>query len=177
MNVSDCLDLLMSRLGNRTEATLRATCLLEMKLFQQTKLERGLTLPPLAASQALAGRGIRGEVAGRALALGNQRLFDELQLGSPLREQATAWEAEGRTLSWLIEQGQPARVLGLLAFGDSLKAGAAAAVAALRDQGIESHLISGDNAGSANAVGRALGIDQVHAQVLPADKAAHVAAL
>ena len=50
-------------------------------------------------------------------------------------------------------------------------------VAALRDQGIESHLISGDNAGSANAVGHALGIDQVHAQVLPADKAAHVAAL
>lgn len=139
--------------------------------------ERGLTLPPLTASQALAGRGIRGEVAGRALALGNQRLFDELQLDSPLREQATAWEAEGRTLSWLIEQGQPARVLGLLAFGDSLKAGAAAAVAALRDQGIESHLISGDNAGSANAVGHALGIDQVHAQVLPADKAAHVAAL
>ncbi|AMR66061.1 heavy metal translocating P-type ATPase [Aquipseudomonas alcaligenes] len=139
--------------------------------------ERGLTLPPLAASQALAGRGIRGEVAGRALALGNQRLFDELQLDSPLREQATAWEAEGRTLSWLIEQGQPARVLGLLAFGDSLKEGAAAAVAALRDQGIENHLISGDNAGSANAVGRALGIDQVHAQVLPADKAAHVAAL
>ena len=139
--------------------------------------ERGLTLPPLTASQALAGRGIRGEVAGRALALGNQRLFDELQLDSPLRQQATAWEAEGRTLSWLIEQGQPARVLGLLAFGDSLKAGAAAAVAALRDQGIESHLISGDNAGSANAVGRALGIDQVHAQVLPADKAAHVAAL
>lgn len=57
--------------------------------------ERGLTLPPLTASQALAGRGIRGEVAGRALALGNQRLFDELQLDSPLREQATAWEAEG----------------------------------------------------------------------------------
>ena len=101
-------------------------------------------------ASALAGRGIRGEVTGRALALGNQRLFDELQLDSPLRQQATAWEAEGRTLSWLIEQGQPARVLGLLAFGDSLKAGAAAAVAALRDQGIESHLISGDNAGSAH---------------------------
>ena len=139
--------------------------------------ERGLTPPPLTASQALAGRGIRGEVAGRALALGNQRLFDELQLGSPLRQQATAWEAEGRTLSWLIELGAAPRVLGLLAFGDSLKAGAAAAVAALRDQGIESHLISGDNAGSANAVGHALGIDRVHAQVLPADKAAHVAAL
>lgn len=139
--------------------------------------ERRLALPPLTASQALAGRGIRGEVAGRVLALGNQRLFDELALSSELQAQAQGWEAEGRTLSWLIEQGQTTRVLGLLAFGDSLKDGAAAAITALRDQGIESHLISGDNAGSANAVGRALGIDQVHAQVLPADKAAHVAAL
>ncbi|HSC82474.1 MAG TPA: HAD-IC family P-type ATPase, partial [Pseudomonas sp.] len=51
------------------------------------------------------------------------------------------------------------------------------AVRRLRAHGIASHLISGDNTGSANSVGRALGIDQVHAQVLPADKAAHVAAL
>jgi Cu+-exporting ATPase len=139
--------------------------------------ERGITLPPVAASQALAGRGIRGEVEGRVLALGNQRLFDELGLASELQAQAAAWEAEGRTLSWLIEQGESPTVLGLLAFGDSLKEGAAAAIAALRERGIESHLISGDNAGSAGAVGRALGIEHVHAQVLPADKAAHVAAL
>src|SRR5690606_30027435 len=139
--------------------------------------ERGIGLPALAASQALAGRGTRGEVEGRALLLGNQRLLDELGLDSELREQASAWEADGRTLSWLIEAGEPGRVLGLLAFGDSLKEGAAEAIAVLRRRGIESHLISGDNAGSAGAVGRALGIDRVHAHVLPADKAAHVAEL
>jgi Cu+-exporting ATPase len=139
--------------------------------------ERDIRLPTLAASQALPGRGIRGEVEGRTLALGNQRLFDELALASDLQRQAGAWEAEGRTLSWLIEQCEPPVVLGLLAFGDSLKEGAADAIAALRERGIESHLISGDNAGSAGAVGRALGIDRVHAQVLPADKAAHVADL
>ena len=139
--------------------------------------ERNISLPPVVASQALAGRGIQGRVEGRELALGNQRLCDELGLSSDLQAQAQAWEAEGRTLSWLIERDSPARVLGLLAFGDSLKEGAAAAIAALRERGIESHLISGDNAGSAGAVGRALGIGQVHAQVLPADKAAHVTAL
>ncbi|WP_137974162.1 heavy metal translocating P-type ATPase [Pseudomonas sp. F(2018)] len=143
----------------------------------QAAAEQGIALPALSTSQALAGRGIRGVVEGRALALGNQRLFDELGLSSELQRQASDWEAEGRTLSWLIEQSEPPRVLGLLAFGDSLKEGAAEAIAALRERHIESHLISGDNAGSAGAVGRVLGIDRVHAQVLPADKAAHVAEL
>ncbi|WP_043307068.1 heavy metal translocating P-type ATPase [Pseudomonas sp. ML96] len=139
--------------------------------------EHDIALPTLSASQALAGRGIQGIVEGRDLALGNQRLFDELGLSSDLQTQAHAWEVEGRTLSWLIERSQPARVLGLLAFGDSLKEGAAAVIAALRERSIESHLISGDNAGSAGAVGKALGINHIHAQVLPEDKAAHVAEL
>ncbi|WJN58557.1 heavy metal translocating P-type ATPase [Pseudomonas sp. SO81] len=143
----------------------------------QAAAERDIALPALSASQALAGRGIRGVAEGHELALGNQRLLDEQGLSSELQRQASDWEAEGRTLSWLIEQSEPPRVLGLLAFGDSLKEGAADAVAALRERHIESHLISGDNAGSAGAVGRALGIDRVHAQVLPADKAAHVAEL
>jgi Cu+-exporting ATPase len=143
----------------------------------QAAAEQGIALPALSASQALAGRGTRGMVEGRELALGNQRLVEELGLSSELQAQAKDWEAEGRTLSWLIENGKPGRVLGLLAFGDSLKQGAAEAIDALRQRHIESHLISGDNAGSAGAVGRALGIDRVHAQVLPADKAAHVAEL
>lgn len=61
MNVSDCLDLLMSRLGNRTEAGLRATCLLEMKLFQQTKLERGLTMPWFILSETASATTTAGE--------------------------------------------------------------------------------------------------------------------
>ncbi|VXC50531.1 copper transporter [Pseudomonas sp. 8AS] len=144
----------------------------------QAASARQLQLPSVSASQALSGRGTQGRVEDRLLALGNQRLRDELQLtAAGLQEQASAWEAEGRTLSWLLECAPQPRVLGLLAFGDSLKAGAGEAIQALRARGIHSHLISGDNAGSATAVGRALGIDQVHAQVLPADKAAHIAAL
>ncbi|MDF5956048.1 HAD-IC family P-type ATPase [Pseudomonas aeruginosa] len=63
------------------------------------------------------------------------------------------------------------------AFGDSLKDGAAEAVEALRGRDIHSHLITGDNRGSAAVVAKALGIDDVHAEVLPADKAATVAEL
>src|SRR3546814_17525842 len=61
---------------------------------------------------------------GRRLALGNRRLLDELGLDpGSLAESAQAWETEGRTLSWLIEQGTTPRVLGLFAFGDTLKPG------------------------------------------------------
>ncbi|MBD9485567.1 cadmium-translocating P-type ATPase [Pseudomonas sp. PDM14] len=148
------------------------------KAVLQGCAERQITPPQVGASQALSGRGIQGQVEERLLALGNARLRDELSLvAGELAQQAQDWEAEGRTLSWLLELQPQARVLGLFAFGDSLKPGAADAIGALRARGIHSHLISGDNAGSANAVGRQLGIDEVHAQVLPADKAAHVAAL
>ncbi len=133
---------------------------------------RELELPRVSDSQALAGRGIAGQIGARRLALGNQRLLEDcaLQAGE-LASVAQAWEAEGRTLSWLLEQAPTPRVLGLFAFGDTLKDGAAEAVARLGAQGIGSHLISGDNQGSCRAVAEALGIDDIHAQVLPADKA------
>ncbi|WP_061240539.1 heavy metal translocating P-type ATPase [Ectopseudomonas composti] len=134
--------------------------------------EQRISLPALSDSRALTGRGIAGEVEGRSLQLGSSRLLEEnhLQAGA-LAESAQAWEAEGRTLSWLIETTSAPRLLGLLAFGDQLKDGAAQAIAELREQGITSHLISGDNQGSVAAVASVLGIDEPHAQVLPADKA------
>lgn len=142
------------------------------KAVLQRCSEQHITLPTLSESHALAGRGIAGEVEGRTLQLGSTRLLQENQLqAGTLAESARDWEAKGRTLSWLIETGDAPRLLGLLAFGDQLKDGAAEAIAELRAQGITSHLISGDNAGSVAAVASALGIDEPHAQVLPADKA------
>ncbi|MDG9881223.1 heavy metal translocating P-type ATPase [Pseudomonas sp. GD04058] len=140
--------------------------------------ERNLNVPDIRDSQSLTGRGIAGTLDERALALGNRRLLDEsgLQPGA-LADDAKAWEAEGRTLSWLIETAPQPRVLGLFAFGDSLKPGAEQAVRQLAQTNITSHLLTGDNRGSASVVARALGIDDVHAEVLPADKAAHVASL
>ncbi|MCU1719390.1 heavy metal translocating P-type ATPase [Pseudomonas sp. 5P_3.1_Bac2] len=140
--------------------------------------ERQLMVPPISASQALVGLGISGTLEGRELALGNRRLLEQhgLSQGS-LAGQASAWQAEGRTLSWLLELKPQARVLGLLAFGATLKSGAKAAVAALNQRGISSHLISGDNPGSVKAVAEALGIRVAHAEVLPEEKAALISQL
>lgn len=140
--------------------------------------ERGLTVADIRDSQSLTGRGIAGSLDGRRLALGNRRLLDESALpAGELAESAAAWEAEGRTLSWLIEQSPTPAVLGLFAFGDTLKPGALQAVQQLRERHISSHLLTGDNRGSARVVAEALGIEDVYAEVLPADKAATVATL
>ena len=138
----------------------------------------GVAVPDVQKSQALSGRGITGTLDGQQLALGNRRMLEEygLQPGE-LLETAQRWEAEGRTLSWLVEHAPEPRLLGLFAFGDSLKDGAAAAIAGLAARHIRSHLITGDNRGSARVVAEALHIDDVHAEVLPADKAATVAEL
>ncbi|MBS5839883.1 MAG: copper-translocating P-type ATPase [Pseudomonas sp.] len=139
---------------------------------------RQLTVPDVTDSQSLTGRGIAGTLLDRRLALGNRRLLEETGLtpGS-LADSAAAWEAEGRTLSWLIEQSPQPKVLGLFAFGDTLKPGALSAVQQLTERHISSHLLTGDNKGSAKVVAEALGIQDVHAEVLPADKAATVAEL
>ena len=140
--------------------------------------ERGLTVPDVSDSQSLTGRGIAGNFDGRRLALGNRRMLEESELSAGnLSESAQAWEAEGRTLSWLIEQSPEPKVLGLFAFGDTLKPGALEAVQQLAARNIHSHLLTGDNRGSARVVAEALGISNVHAEVLPADKAATVTEL
>ncbi|KAA0587111.1 copper-translocating P-type ATPase (plasmid) [Azospirillum oryzae] len=128
--------------------------------------------------RALAGRGVSGSVAGRRLQLGNARAVEEagLQLG-PLAEPADALAATGRTLSWLIETGEPPRLLGLVAFGDTVKDSAVTAVASLKAQGVEPVMVTGDGWGAARSVAAALGIERVFAEVLPGDKAAVVATL
>jgi Cu+-exporting ATPase len=134
--------------------------------------------------QAVAGRGITGTVAGRVLQLGSSVWMAELGLvDSALQAQAQAWAAQGRSVAWLAEAtqaGQPPRALGLLAFGDHAKPGAAAAVAALKREGIRVVLVSGDNRGAAEALARQVGFTDmadVRAEVLPGDKAKVIAAL
>ncbi|EJM67918.1 heavy metal translocating P-type ATPase [Pseudomonas sp. GM55] len=141
-------------------------------------VERHLKVADVRDSQSLTGRGIAGNLEGRRLALGNRRLLEDSGLNAgPLADSAIAWEKQGRTLSWLIEQSPEPQVLGLFAFGDTLKSGALQAVQQLSARNISSHLLTGDNRGSANVVAEALGIQDVHAEVLPADKAATVTAL
>ena len=135
-------------------------------------------VPRAAQVRAVAGRGVAATVEGRELRLGSSRFMRELGVDTtPLQAGADAHEARGRTVSWLADITAEPRLLGLLAFGDTLKASARDAVAALRAAGVETVLVTGDNRGSAAAVARELGIDRVEAEVLPQHKAAIVADL
>ena len=136
---------------------------------------QGLAPSPARAARALPGRGVEAEVDGATIVLGNRRLMDELGVPAAGGE---GHEAAGRTVSWLAERRDGrTQVLGLLAFGDRIKPGAPSAVARLKAAGIEPVLLSGDSLGAARTVARALGIERVHAEVLPADKANVVASL
>lgn len=151
--------------------------------------ERGLAIGAADDVQAVPGKGVTGRVGGRRLSIGSRRWLEE-QGADPagLGERADALQREGASVSWLIEHAEGAgaaagthggtqgraSVLALLAFGDAPKEGAAQAVALLRARGVRTVMISGDNRGAAEAVARALGLDEVVADVLPADKAGHV---
>jgi Cu+-exporting ATPase len=130
-------------------------------------------VPEVREARALPGRGVEGRVGGRPLLLGSTRLMTEAGADpGALLGTAQRLEGEGRSISWLLERDDgKARVLGLLAFGDTIKPASAAAVARLRELGIRTVMLTGDNAGSARAVARELGIDDVRAELLPGDKA------
>jgi Cu+-exporting ATPase len=136
----------------------------------------GIAAPEARDARALPGRGVEAEVGGAVLALGSTRLLRELGAEpGALAAAAVRCESEGRTVSWLLrKEAGGARVLGLLAFGDTVKPSARRAVARLHELGIATVLLTGDNAGSARAVAAQLGIADVRSEVLPGDKAAVV---
>ncbi len=148
----------------------------------QAATAAGIDVPEAAELRAVPGRGIEGRVQGRLMRLGSARWRDEVGAAAEgLQSRAEALQAQGCSLAWLMAEAPQGDgsfpVLGLLAFGDRPKAGAAAAIARLHALGIRTVLVSGDNRGAAMAVAAQLGIDEVHAEVLPGDKAAVVAAL
>ncbi|MGG1949276.1 heavy metal translocating P-type ATPase [Trinickia sp. NRRL B-1857] len=139
-------------------------------------------VPMAAHAQAVAGRGMQADIDGRTICVGNGRWLAELGAEPSAEAQARASELEaaGNTVSWLIRagaEGVPAQALALIAFGDSVKSTARAAIEQLTARGVKTVLVTGDNRGAAASVAAALGIDEVHAQVLPSDKADIVAQL
>ncbi len=129
---------------------------------------------PLASDmKAIPGRGVMANVDGQRYAIGSTRYARELITVLPpsLIAAAERLQTQGRTVSWLIHLASPSDVVGLLAFGDTLKPTAKAAIERLHAMGVRCVMLSGDNAGAANAMARVLGIDEVRAEVLPADKA------
>lgn len=130
---------------------------------------------PATALSALPGRGLAAHVDGLELKLGSSRLMQELNVDmTPLAAQALSLENTGNTISWLASGST---LLGLFAFSDQVKPNAQAAIAHLHSLGIRTVMLTGDNQGSADAVGKLLGIDTVAAKMLPADKTAKITAL
>jgi P-type Cu+ transporter len=136
---------------------------------------RGLPILPLEKFQALPGRGIEARIGGKALLLGNEKLMSErgVDLGS-LAETSSAMASGGKTPMFVSID---ARAAGIIAVADVPKKTSAAAIAKLRAMGIEVVMITGDNARTAQAIAKQVGVDRVLAEVLPRDKAEAVKTL
>ena len=130
----------------------------------------GMDDTPTTNFRAIPGRGVTGTVDGRALAMGNRRLMEELGIAVEATDDAG-------TLAWLAETGNASHALGLFAFADTPKPGAKAAIAKLRAMGLRTIMLTGDNRIVASAVASELGLDSFKAEILPAGKAAEIAAL
>jgi len=134
---------------------------------------RGIALPErIEDFQALAGRGIRARVDGRAVLVGTSRLMEESGISiEPITGKLDALLRAGKTLTIVAIDG---RLAGVVAVQDTPRASAKAAVAGLREIGIEVAMLTGDNRQTAEAVARELGIERVLAEVLPEHKAEEV---
>ncbi len=136
---------------------------------------RGLTLVKAESFESVTGKGVRGVVSGRDVALGNGRLLADVANGeNPLADEADRLRGDGDTVMFVALDG---RVAGLIAVADPVRDGGREAIAALHRAGLAVVMATGDNRITAEAVGRDLGIDEIHAEVLPADKARLVAEL
>ena len=131
--------------------------------------ERGLTLPATSDFASHTGKGVSGVVEGRQVALGNKAMLEGLAIDvSPLAAQADEMRSQGQGVMFVAVDG---RLAGLVTVADPIKESAAAAIAALRRDGVRLVMLTGDNKRTADAVAKAIGgIDEVIADVLPAQK-------
>ncbi|MBR7747137.1 heavy metal translocating P-type ATPase [Undibacterium baiyunense] len=139
----------------------------------QRAQQLGLNLHAVAAAKASPGRGVQAQLNELTLYLGNLRWMQELGVDvSEYELVAQEQQQLGRTVSYLaVSANAGLQLIGVLSFGDQVKASAAHAVRRLHALGVQSIMLSGDNYGSANAVAAVVGINDVRAEVLPADKA------
>jgi Cu+-exporting ATPase len=133
---------------------------------------RGLVLADAHTFDARAGKGVSGIVDGRVVIIGNLRMMQEAGIdASPLVGEADRLRDEGATAIFIAIDGSIAGVAGV---ADPIKPTTPEALAALKADGIRVVMLTGDNAATAKAVARRLGIAEVEAEVLPADKSAVV---
>lgn len=129
-----------------------------------------IELPPCQDFTATPGKGVTGIVEGHRVSVGSARLLQEEGLAEPdsLKEEADRLAGAGKTVMYVVEDD---RVMGLLAVADTVKPGAAEAVQAMRQMGLQVIMLTGDNRRAAGAVAQQVAIDRVLAEVLPTQKA------
>jgi len=131
--------------------------------------ERGVALGTATDFEAVTGKGVTGTVDGKAVALGNRKLVEDLGLDAGnLAETANTRRDEGETVMFVVVEGALA---GLVAVSDPVKETTPAALKALHELGFRIIMATGDNERTAKAVAARLGIDEIRADVLPEDKA------
>jgi Zn2+/Cd2+-exporting ATPase len=137
--------------------------------------EQQLTLHEVQAFEALAGRGVRGEVGGQLYHLGNHRLVEELGLCSPeLELKLDALERQGKSVVLLCDSLGP---IALFAVADTVKESSREAIRELHALGIKTMMLTGDNPHTAKAIADVVGIDQAQGNLLPTDKLQAIEAL
>jgi len=131
--------------------------------------ERNIRLVEAGDFRSVTGKGVRGRIEGRAVALGNRAMLAELGIAPDARavERAEALRADGATAMFVAVDG---RIAGVLGVTDPIKASTPGAIAALGAAGVEVVMVTGDNRTTAEAVARRLGIAKVEAEVLPEAK-------
>jgi len=130
--------------------------------------ERGVELGNLTNFQSRTGKGVTGQVDGRSAALGNRALFAETKTSAgDLEEKAKSLEADGQTVMFIAVDDAP---IGIIGVADPVKSTTPEALAKLHHDGIRIIMLTGDSRATADSVARKLGIDQVHAEILPGQK-------
>ena len=138
------------------------------------QLEKNIS--PVRQFESLTGRGIRGTAGSTLYYAGNRRLLTEqgISVSPQLEEEAERLTAEAQTVIWLADEHE---ALAIAAIADRIKPTSRPAIAALQRQGIEVHLLTGDNESTARAIAAQAGIRHYHAGVLPQEKASFIARL
>jgi P-type Cu+ transporter len=134
--------------------------------------ERGASLQPASGFQSFPGKGVSGKTGGHSVAIGNTQMFADLSIDpAPLIDRADELRREGQTVVLVAVDGRPAGILGV---ADPIKATTQEAINALRKAGLRIAILTGDSLLTAEAVARALGIDEVSAGLLPEQKTAAI---
>ncbi|KEQ34834.1 copper-translocating P-type ATPase [Streptococcus mitis] len=130
--------------------------------------EAGLEFQTVENFQALHGKGVSGQIAGKQVLLGNAKMLDGMDISSIYQEKLEQLEKEAKTVVFLAVDNE---IKGLLALQDIPKENAKLAISQLKKRGLKTVMLTGDNAGVARAIADQIGIEEVIAGVLPEEKA------